>query len=143
MNHPPSDLSFDDPDLMALVDGATDEALDSMPFGVIGFDSQGHVRRYNRYEARAARFEQDDVFGQHVFIELAPCMNNYLVAGRFEEVSQGAGPLDTVLPYVLTFRMRPTKVRLRLLDSGEGGMRYILVDRQPGAAGAPAGATGS
>lgn len=143
MNHPPPPLSFDDPDLFARVDAATDEALDTMPFGVIGFDSQGHVRRYNRYEARAARFEQEDVIGQHVFIELAPCMNNYLVAGRFEEVHLGADALDTVLPYVLTFRMRPTKVRLRLLDSATGSMRYILVDRQPSASATTTGNTGS
>lgn len=121
-------LSFDDPQLLERLSRVSDAELDDAPFGVIGFDSSGHVRRYNRYEAQAARFKKDDVIGQHVFIELAPCMNNYLIAGRFEETPTGH-TLDAVLPYVLTFRMRPTKCRLRLLQAEPGGLRYIVVDR--------------
>lgn len=126
-------LSFDDPQLLRLIEQASDHALDEANFGVIGFDGQGHVRRYNRYEAQAARFKREDVIGQHVFIELAPCMNNYLVATRFEEAAATGEALDAVVPYVLTFRMRPTKVRLRLLAAGSGDLRYIVVDRLQGA----------
>ena len=125
-------LSFDDPQLLQQLAQASEADLDAAPFGVIGFDSDGHVRRYNRYEAQAARFSPEDVLGQHVFVELAPCMNNYLVAGRFEEARESGSSLDALIPYVLTFRMRPTRVRLRLL-AGEGELQFIVVDRLSGA----------
>jgi hypothetical protein len=51
-------------------------------------------------------------------------MNNYLVAERLAET-----PLDVTLPYVLTFRMRPTPVRLRLLRAVEASRRWVLVAR--------------
>ncbi len=131
-------LAFDDPAIAARLAASTDAELDEAPFGVIAFDAQGHVRRYNRFESEAARFARESVVGQHVFIELAPCMNNYLVAGRFESARETGEPLDAVVPYVLTFRMRPTRVRLRLIDSSPGAedsLRHILIDRaNPGAA---------
>ncbi len=50
-------------------------------------------------------------------------LSNY-VAERMLEA-----PLDVTLPYVLTFRMRPTPVRLRLLRAAEAPRRWVLVAR--------------
>jgi hypothetical protein len=52
-------------------------------------------------------------------------MNNFLVAQRFEDEAE----LDEIVPYVLTLRMRPTKVRLRLLKTPETALSYILIER--------------
>jgi len=71
--------------------------------------------------------------GQHAFVELAPCLNNCLVAGRFEEAQDQAQALDETLPYVLSFRMRPTRVQMRLLSSPDQPLRFILVQRQTSA----------
>jgi hypothetical protein len=38
--------------------------------------------------------------------------------------------LDTVIDYVLTLKMKPTPVRLRLLASASTPLRYILVERR-------------
>lgn len=119
--------AFDDAGLFETLLPLTAGQLDALPFGVIGFDAAGRVVHYNRTEAQAAAFDAAQVIGQHVFIELAPCMNNYLVAGRFEDPAAPA--LDEVLPWVLTFRMRPTPVRLRLLARPDAGTRYLLVQR--------------
>jgi len=124
---------FDDPQLLDWLERASAADLDDLPFGVIGFDAQGLVQRYNRFESNAALFAVSTVLGQHVFVELAPCLNNYLVATRFEDAAAAGEPLDAVMPYVLTFRMRPTRVRLRLLSSPQAAHRYILVDRRGGA----------
>jgi len=35
------------------------------------------------------------------------------------------------MPYVLTFRMRPTRVQVRLLAQPEASLRFILVLRTP------------
>lgn len=112
----------------------SDAALDELPFGVIGFDHDHRVRRYNRTESTLAHFPAHEVMGQHVFVELAPCLNNYLVAGRFEEAKESSQGLDITMPYVLTFRMRPTRVRMRLLAAPDQALRYILIDRLPGGA---------
>ncbi len=122
-------LAFDSPDLIAALHTADDAALDGLDFGVIGMDSLGLVRRYNRFESAAAGLSQARVIGQPLFTVVAPCMNNYLVAQRFEDAVAEQTPLDETLPYVLTLRMRPVKVRLRLLYQPGLAQRFVLVDR--------------
>lgn len=56
-------------------------------------------------------------------------MNNFMVAQRFEDAAQSNAPLDVTIDYVLTLRMRPVKVKLRLLAGTEQGARYVLVQR--------------
>ena len=63
--------------------------------------------------------------GVPFFDAVAQCMNNFLVAQRFEDEAQ----IDDIVPYVLTLRMRPTKVRLRLLAEPDAPRRYILIER--------------
>lgn len=121
--------NFDDASLADRLYELTDEQLDELPYGVIGFNYAGVVVRYNRTESQAATFAPGDVIGQHVFIELAPCLNNYLVAGRFEDCVAAGETLDETMPYVLTFRMRPTPIRLRILCPQGEGTRYLLVQR--------------
>lgn len=133
MNTTTALASFEQADLLGQLQAASDAQLDDLPFGVIGFDADHRVCRYNRVESTLANFPVQEVMGQHVFVELAPCLNNYLVAGRFEEAQGAAQALDATMPYVLTFRMRPTKVRMRLLAEPGQAVRYILVDRLQGA----------
>ena len=98
---------------------------DALPFGVIGLDRQGIARVYNATEARLAGLNAASVIGVPFFDAIAQCMNNYLVAQRFEDESE----LDDIIPFVLTLRMRPTKVRLRLLATDASPHRYVLIER--------------
>ena len=123
-------LGFEAPELCLALNQAPADALDALPYGVIGFDHQGAIARYNAYESRCAQFSPADVLGQDVFVELAPCLNNYLVAGRFDEAQSAGVSLDQTLPYVLTFRMKPTRVTLRLLAQPGQALRFVLVVRQ-------------
>ena len=92
---------------------------------MVGLDADNIVRLYNTHESRYGGLSRARVIGQPFFTDVAPCMNNYLVAERFED-----GPsLDITLPYVLTFRMRPTPVRLRLLRRFGVSRRWVLVNR--------------
>lgn len=122
---------FTDPDLLDLLDGADAETLDSLEFGVIGFDAAGVVRKYSLTEARNSGVSAPRNLGQSLFNVVAPCMNNYLVAQRFEDAVQAGSALDATLDYVLTLRMRPTKVRLRLLSAPGAALRYVLISRNP------------
>lgn len=102
------------------------QTLDALPFGVIGFTPDAMVTVYNATESRNAGLSPQRVMGKHFFEEVAPCMNNFMVAQRFDDVDK----LDDVIPYVLTLRMRPTPVRLRLLKAPGCMTRFVLIERR-------------
>jgi len=121
--------AFDDPDVHAAVESCTEEQLDALEFGVIGFSADERVTRYNALESRLAGLSRERVVGQGLFSVVAPCMNNFLVAQRFQDAAAAGDVLDTTIDYVLTLRMRPQKVKLRLLSSPTLAHRYVLVQR--------------
>ena len=106
--------------------GLDAERLDVLPCGVIGFTSDAIVTLYNATESRNAGLSPQRVLGKHFFEEVAPCMNNFMVAQRFDDEDE----LDDVVPYVLTLRMRPTPVRLRLLKAPGCATRFVLIERR-------------
>ena len=107
------------------LDAASAEMLDGLTFGVIGLDASGHTRTYNIGESRIAGLSRDSVLGQDFFLTTGICMNNFLVSQRFEDEPT----LDVTLDYVLTYRMRPTPAKLRLLQQPGGRLHYVLVQR--------------
>lgn len=122
--------SFADPKLGAALASATPADLDALDFGVIGFDAQGVVRAYNALESKMAGLSLERVIGHELFTVVAPCMNNYLVAQRFDDAAATGSALDETVGYVLTLRMRPVKVVLRLLAEPGAALRFVLVQRR-------------
>lgn len=118
------DLAFDRVTLSEL-DGLSVAELDRLPFGVVGLDAQGVVQVYNATEARLAGLRAERIVGVRFFEAVAQCMNNVLVAQRFEDEAE----LDATVPFVLTLRMRPTSVTLRLLAHPGARRRYVLIRR--------------
>jgi photoactive yellow protein len=116
--------SFDEVGLNELEE-LNDQELDILPFGVIGMSEEGVVEIYNRTESKLAGLSRERVVGVHFFSTTAQCMNNFLVAQRFMDEPD----LDVIINFVLTLRMRPTPVRLRLLKRRFTRRRYILIDR--------------
>ncbi|MBK1615164.1 phosphonate transporter [Rubrivivax gelatinosus] len=128
MSQPPLP-GFDADGLIFRLEQLDSAALDALDFGVIGFDADGFVRCYNLHESRHASLPVDKVVGHHLFTDIALCMNNYLVAQRFEDAAAAGLALDATIDYVLTWRMRPTRVRLRLLSQPDARLRYIALQR--------------
>ena len=126
----PQDLNFEQADLIGPL--LTLDALetDAVPFGVIGFDLEGTVRRYNRWESEAAGLRLNQALGLNLFGVVAQCMNNYLVAQRFEDAASAGEPLDATIDYVLTLRMRPQRVRMRLLSAPGAALRFVCIHRR-------------
>jgi len=122
--------TFDAPGLADLLDTSSPEALDALDFGVIAFDAETIVQRYNATESQAAGLSPQRVLGEPLFTNVAPCMNNFMVAQRFEDAADQGVELDDTIDYVLTLRMRPVKVKLRLLAAPSGAYRYVLVQRR-------------
>jgi photoactive yellow protein len=122
-------ISFEQTDILASLEALDDNELDTLDFGVIGFTGDIIVCRYNTSEAKLSGLRPVDALGKNVFTELAQCMNNFLVAVRFEDAITEGVSLDTTIDFILSWRMRPTKVQLRLLYSPGYSTRYILVQR--------------
>ncbi len=123
-------IAFTDDDLAPWLARAGEADLDALNFGTIGFDAAGVVCRYNRFESTASGLSPGRVLDHPLFTVVAPCMNNFLVAQRFEDAVTDGGSLDAILDYVLTLRMRPVKVKLRLLAIAGASIRWVLVQRQ-------------
>ena len=122
--------TFDARGLADVLDASSQEQIDTLEFGVIGFDADAIVQRYNAFESQAAGLSPQRVIGEPLFTNVAPCLNNFLVAQRFEDAADDGSELDDTIDYVLTLRMRPIKVKLRLLASANSGTRYVLVQRR-------------
>lgn len=101
------------------------EERDVLSFGVVGFGPDTIVQTYNATEARMSGLDPATVVGVPFFDAVAQCMNNFMVAQRFEDEPD----IDAIIPYVLTLRMRPTKVRLRLLATEGAARRFVLIER--------------
>ena len=125
-----TDLSIATPGLHGQLAHLSPEQLDRLDFGVIGFDADTNVCQYNQTESDAAGLTAPRVLGQPLFTNVAPCLNNFMVAQRFEDAQDEGSALDATIDYVLTLRMRPVKVKLRLLADPAGGVRYVLVQRK-------------
>lgn len=62
--------------LQARLYGCSNAELDRLDFGVIGFDTEGLVCRYNRFESQAAGLSPERVLGHPLFTVMAPCMSS-------------------------------------------------------------------
>jgi photoactive yellow protein len=122
-------LTFGQSEVLDRLEALNAAELDALDFGVIGFDAETHVCRYNCVESKMAGLSPPRVLGQPLFTAVAPCMNNFLVAQRFEDAAAEGSALDATIDYVFTLRMRPVKVKLRLLAAPGAALRYVLVHR--------------
>jgi photoactive yellow protein len=122
-------VTFSQANIEASLATFTGDQLDALDFGVIGFDNDTVVRLYNAFESKAAGLAPPRVLGQPLFTVVAPCMNNFMVAQRFDDALDAGEALDATIDYVLTLRMRPVKVALRLIASPGSATRYVLVNR--------------
>jgi len=117
-------MNFNDADIDALA-ALTSSEIDELSFGVVAMTHDGIVSAYNATEAKQAGMSPERVIGRHFFSDVAPCTNNFMVADRYEKAS-----LDETLDYLFTLRMKPTRVKLRLLKAPHVPQQYMLVMRQ-------------
>ncbi len=119
-------VGFDEAGLLDRLEAMTVPELDALDFGVIAFGPDRIVTLYNAPESRFAGLQPGRVIGRHLFEEVAPCLNNFMVSQRFDDEPE----LDDTIPFVLTLRMRPTPVRLRLLQRPGLAQSWLLVQRR-------------
>ncbi len=122
-------MTFDNPELLAGLEALSVDALDALPFGVIGLDATGRVERYNAYESALSGMAQARVIGKHFFTAIAPCMNSPMLAGQLRDAERRKAALDDTLDFVLAFRSGPLAARVRLLYDPAVPRSYIAICR--------------
>lgn len=120
-------VDFHHEQLFEILQGASSEALDMLSFGIIGFDTANTIKIYNAAESRLTRFDPNRMIGSNLFEEIALCMNNYLIAQRFQDALEEHTALDETIHYMLTYRMKPTKVKIRLLAEPTHPLRFVVI----------------
>jgi photoactive yellow protein len=118
-------MKFDDPEILSHLETASENEIDALKFGVVRMKADATVTLYNAFESNLSGLDKKNVLGRNYFEQVAPCTNNYMVAQRFLDIPE----MDAVIPYVFSFRMKPTSVRLRLLRSASAKSMYLLVER--------------
>lgn len=122
-------INFDIQGLGQTLSEASSEQLNALEFGVIGFDDEGLVKVYNAYESKVAGLSLESVIDADLFSTVAPCMNNFLVAQKFEDAIDEKAELDEMMDYVLTLKMKPTRVKLRLISAPQLPYNYVIILR--------------
>jgi photoactive yellow protein len=117
-------ITFNHPNLLENLKPMDIAELDALPFGVIAMTLEGIVVSYNAAESRLSGLTPAKVVGRHFFSAVAPCINNYMVAHRFDTEDV----IDDVIDYVFTLRMQATKVRLRLLKHRGHEVMFLAVE---------------
>jgi photoactive yellow protein len=120
-------LPYDQPNMLQVLDSLSEADLDLLTFGVIHIDHHCTVLRYNRYEALKVGLDAHRVIGKNFFSKVAMCMNNFMVALRLEDAFAAGASLDVSMDYVLTGKLKPTSVKLRLLTAPEPSRGYVLI----------------
>jgi photoactive yellow protein len=121
------DSAFDSPSLIGWLEAASPADLDRLPYGLIAMARDWTVMHYNRTESALSGLTPARLIGRPFFATVALCMDNALVAGRFERANE----LDSLVDYVFTFKVTPVKVRLRLLKSAGARQMYLAVMKRP------------
>ena len=117
---------FTEPELFDWLSTATAVELDTLPYGVIAMSLDGTVEAYNLAESKLAGLTPERVIGKNFFSSVAPCTNNFMVAHRF----QTEADLDVVIDYVLTLRMTPRKVHMRMLRRHDASRMFLVIQRR-------------
>ena len=102
------------------------DELDKLDFGAVKVDDEGIVKEYNQYESEMSGVEPEEAMGRNFFTEVAPCTNNQLFYGQFQEGVE-AGELDQEMDYTFTYKMQPTNVKIRLYRDRDSETNWVLV----------------
>lgn len=107
----------------------TRDDADALGHGAIKLNDDGVILVYNRYESQLSGIDPAVAEGKKFFTQLAPCTNNRLFYGKFQEGVED-DELDIEFNYTFTYRMRPTLVRVMLRRDPGSASTWIFVKRR-------------
>jgi photoactive yellow protein len=119
-------MSFVSDDVIRRLGQLGRDEADELPFGAVRVDDEGRIELYNKWESELAGVPVASAEGKSFFKEIAPCTNNRLVRGRFQEGIE-KGEMDFELKYTFTYKMKPTNVKIRAVKDPVSKSNWIFV----------------
>jgi len=114
---------------LARLSELTRTEADQLEHSAIKLDDDGTILLYNRYESQLSGLDPAATEGKRFFTQVAPCTNNRLFYGRFQEGIED-DELDVEFNYTFTYRMRPTLVRIMMRRDPGASSTWIFVKRR-------------
>lgn len=111
-----STANFVSADVLERIGSMAPDQLNALDFGAVRVDNQGKILFYNRYESQLAAIAPADAEGKNFFYDVAPCTNNRLFLGSFQQGVRD-GSLHILFFYTFTYRMKPTYVKVVLFKA--------------------------
>lgn len=118
--------SFVDEQLLNNLGNLSPMDADKYQYGITKVDDEGNIELYNQYNRDEFIKLDSSPIGRNYFTEIAPCANNFMFFGRFKRGVEN-NDLDWEFDYVFTYKMMPTKVRVRLYRDEESNTNWIFV----------------
>ena len=122
-------MTFGNPETLRSLPTMNREEIDALPFGVIKVNDAGVIELFSQFESNLSSVPIAKAEGRNFFTQVAPCMNNRLIFGRFKE-GVVSGEMDATMQYTLTYKMRPTNVNLQLYRDPSTGTNWVLIQRR-------------
>ena len=122
-------MSFVTPDILGSLGLLTRDQADRAPFGIVKVDDSGKILMYNRSQSELEGIASSAAEGKSFFQEIAPCTNNKLFFGRFQE-GVAKGELNAEFNYAFTYKLRPTPVKIHMLHDRASRTNWVFVQKQ-------------
>lgn len=122
-------MSFVTAEIDSKLAGLSRADADFADFGIVKVDDEGKIELYNHYEAELAGVTPAAAEGRNFFTEIAPCTNNKLFFGRFQN-GVANDQLDTEFNYTFTYKLRPTNVAVHMKRDKATGSNWIFVKKK-------------
>lgn len=122
-------MSFVDDETLKEIPRMNSGELDDLDFGAVKVDDEEVVQEYNQYESDMAGVDPSDAKGNNFFKEVAPCTNNKLFYGQFQDGVE-AIELDEEMDYIFTYKMDPTNVKIRLYHDQRTETNWVFVKKK-------------
>lgn len=106
--------------------GLNASSADSYPIGIVKLDDQGNIQLYNKYNTEKFLYTAAEVVGKNYFTDIVPCANNFLFKGRFQR-GVDTNELDTEFDYTFTYKITPTKVKVRLFRDSTTNSNWVFI----------------
>lgn len=120
-------ITFDQNNIVEALSKISDDELNLIDFGITGLDNDFMVTRYNKYLVNLSGVSIQSAVGFHYFSNIAPCMNNFMVSQKLEDAIDEGTSIDETINYVLSVKMKPTKVKIRLVYNSDLMVSYVLI----------------
>lgn len=121
-------IAFGKSDIENSLDKMSPGEIDKLAFGAIELDKNGTILKYNSAEGAITGRNPADVIGKNFFRDVAPCTSKAAFKGVFD-AGVKADNLNTMFEYVFDYNMKPTKVKVHMKRSINGGSYWVFVKR--------------